>query len=197
MSRIAGILLAAGSASRFGSDKLLHPLVTGVPIALTSARNLKAVLPHSIAVVRPGADELSALLVAEGFQVVVCANAEEGMGASLACAVQAAGDTVGETAGYMIALADMPFIRPSSIIAVRDSLLNGVHLVAPYFRARRGHPVGIGGRYRKELLAASGDEGAKKLLELHAAELVKIPVGDPGVLRDIDTPIDLTPPLYV
>ena len=188
-----GILLAAGSASRFGSNKLLHPLLTGVPIAVTAARNLKAVVPKCIAVVRPGAAELSALLESAGLEVVVCANADEGMGASLACAVAAAG----EQGGYMIALADMPYIRASSLEAVRDALMNGTHLVAPYFRARRGHPVGIARRFRAELLAARGDEGAKKLLEAHAAELVKIPIGDPGVIRDIDTPGDLAPPLGV
>ena len=193
MSRICGILLAAGSGSRFGSDKLLHPLLTGVPIAITAARNLKAALAHTLAVVRPGAEELTALLLAEGLEVVVCPNAEQGMGASLACAVAAAP----EEGGYVIALADMPYIRASSLIAVRDSLANGVPLVAPYFRTRRGHPVGIAARFRAEMLGTSGDEGAKKLLERHAAELVKIPVGDPGVIRDIDTPDDLSPPLYV
>lgn len=193
MSRIAGILLAAGSGSRFGSDKLLHPLLDGVPIAVTAARKLNGIAPGSVAVVRPGAEKLAALLEAEGLTVVTCANADEGMGASLACAIEAAG----EAAGYMIALADMPYIRASSLQAIHDSLANGLYLVAPYFRARRGHPVGIGGRFRAELLAASGDEGAKKLLEAHAAELVKIPVGDPGVVRDIDRPADLAPPLYV
>lgn len=193
MSGVAGILLAAGSASRFGSNKLLHPLLTGVPIAVTAARNLKAALPYSIAVVRPGADELAALLRAEGLEVVVCMNANEGMGASLACAVAA----TGEVAGYVIALADMPFIRASSLEAVRESVQSGVPFVAPYFRTYRGHPVGIGGGYREELLAATGDEGARKLLQRHAAELVKIPVGDPGVVRDVDTPGDLAPPLHV
>jgi molybdenum cofactor cytidylyltransferase len=193
LSGVCGILLAAGSASRFGSDKLLHPLLTGLPIAVTSARNLKAVVPRCIAVVRPGAEQLAELLTSEGLQVVVCPDADEGMGASLACAVEAAG----EASGYLIALADMPFIRPSSLQAVRDSLENGVHLVAPYFRSLRGHPVGIGGRFRSELLAASGDEGAKKLFQSHAAELVKIPLGDPGVIRDIDRPSDLAPPLHV
>lgn len=193
MSEVVGILLAAGSARRFGSNKLLHPLLTGVPIALTAARNLKAVLPRCIAVVRPGAVELSGLLEAEGLQVVVCAGADEGMGASLACAAGAAG----EAGGYMIALADMPYIRASSLQAVRDALMGGAALVAPYFRTRRGHPVGIAGRFGAELRAASGDEGAKKLLDTHAAELVKIPVGDPGVIRDVDTPADLAPPLGV
>jgi len=43
----------------------------------------------------------------------------------------------------------------------------------------------------------ASDEGAKRLLAAHEAELVKIPVGDPGVIRDIDTPQDLAPPLVV
>lgn len=193
MSRIVGILLAAGSASRFGADKLLHPLLTGVPIAVTAARNLRAVLPECIAVVRPGAAPLAGLLESEGLRVVVCANADEGMGASLACAAQAAG----EVSGYLLALADMPFIRRSSLEAVREALAGGALLAAPYFRTRRGHPVGIAGQFRNDLLACEGDEGARKLLAAHAARLVKIPVGDPGVIRDIDTPGDLAPPVMV
>jgi len=189
----AGLLLAAGSASRFGSNKLLHPLLTGLPIAVTAARQLKAAFPRCVAVVRPGAGELSRLLEAEGLEVVVCENANEGMGASLACAVRAAG----EVGGYVIALADMPFIRASTLMAVRDALAEGAPLVAPYFRTRRGHPVGIAGRFRPDLLAARGDEGAKQLLQAHAAEIVKIPIGDPGVIRDIDTPGDLAPPILV
>jgi molybdenum cofactor cytidylyltransferase len=49
----------------------------------------------------------------------------------------------------------------------------------------------------EELLAAQGDEGARRLLSDNENRLVKIPVGDPGVIRDIDTPGDLAPPLKV
>lgn len=189
--RIVGLLLAAGSASRFGSDKLQHKLLHGVAIAVQAARHLKKEIPRVIAVVRPGADATSAALAAEGIEVVVCPNADDGMGASLACAVRAAGDAD----GYLVALADMPFVRPTSIAAVRDALAGGAALVAPYFRTRRGHPVGISEKYRAELEALAGDEGAKKLLEAHEAELVKVPVGDPGVIRDIDRPSDLAPPV--
>ncbi len=150
-------------------------------------------MPRIVAAVRPGADETARALEAEGCEVLVCANAAEGMGASLACAVRAAR----EADGYLVALADMPFIRPTSIAAVRDALVKGAPLAAPYFRARRGHPVGISSRYRSELEALSGDEGAKKLIEAHEAELVKVPVGDPGVIRDIDRPADLAPPIVV
>jgi molybdenum cofactor cytidylyltransferase len=192
--KVAAILLAAGSASRFGSDKLLHLLPHGVPIAVQSARHLKAVFPTDIyAVIRPDAEPLARLLRAEGCEIAVCKDAAEGMGASLACAVQAAGPA----GAYVVALADMPFIRPSSIEAVRDALLQGAALAAPYFRARRGHPVGISSRFGDSLARLRGDEGAKQLLAQHASEIVKIPVGDPAVLRDIDTPGDLAPPLVV
>jgi len=193
LSGIVGILLAAGSARRFGSDKLLHRLVTGLPIALTSARQLRGVVDRCVAVVRPGAGELAALLQAEACEVTVCARADEGMGASLACAVAHAG----QADGYLIALADMPFIRTSTLEAVRDALAAGAPLVAPYFRSRRGHPVGIAGRFHANLLAAQGDEGARKLFTEQGDALLKLPVGDPGVIRDIDTPADIAPPTMV
>jgi molybdenum cofactor cytidylyltransferase len=138
-------------------------------------------------------DELAHALRGEGCRGVICDNAAEGMGASLAWAVRAA---EGADA-WLVALGDMPYVRPSSIAAVRAALEGGASLAAPYFRARRGHPVGIGARYRQELLSLGGDEGAKAVLSTHGAELLKIPVGDPGVIRDIDRPEDLAPPLRV
>lgn len=190
---MVGLLLAAGSASRFGSDKLLHPLPHGVPIAVQAARHLRKEISRVVAAVRPQSPELSRILEAEGCEVVTCLNADEGMGASLACAVRAAG----AADAYLVALADMPFVRPTSIAAVRDALAGGARLAAPYFRTRRGHPVGISGSFRAELERLGGDEGARRLLEAHESEIVKVPVGDPGVIRDIDKPADLAPPIVV
>jgi len=195
--KIVGLLLAAGSASRFGSDKLRHALPHGVAIAVQAARHLKLELPTVVAVVRPGSPELSAALKGEGCEVVVCDNAAEGMGASLACAARAAAHSHSDTEGYLVALGDMPFVRRTTIAAVRDALAAGAPLVAPYFRARRGHPVALSKAFYKDLLSLRGDEGAKKLLAANERVLVKIPVGDPGVIRDIDTPGDLAPPLRI
>ena len=186
---IVGLLLAAGSASRFGSDKLRHALPHGVPIAIQSARNLRAELATVIVVVRDRA--AAAGFEAERCTVTVCENANEGMGASLACAASAAGPRD----GYIVALADMPFLRRTSIGAVREALEKGASIAAPYFRARRGHPVGIAGRFYEQLTKLKGDEGARRVLAENDASLVKIPVGDPGVIRDIDRPEDLAPPV--
>jgi len=158
-----------------------------------AARHLKLELDRVVAVVRPGSIELSKALQSEGCEVLICENAAEGMGASLACGARAAQDAE----GYLVALGDMPFVRRTTIAAVRDALAGGASLVAPYFRARRGHPVGISSTFREQLLVLKGDEGAKKLLATHERELVKIPVGDPGVIRDIDRPEDLAPPLRI
>jgi len=193
LKEIVGLLLAAGSAKRFGSNKLLHLLPHGVPMVLQAVRHLKSETPSLFVVVRPGQDDLFNLLQGEGCRVVVCENADEGMGASLACAARAAG----RAAGYLVALGDMPFIRRSSIAAVREALVSGAALAAPYWRSRRGHPVGIAGDFFDELVELRGDEGAKRILASNEKLLVKIPIGDPGVLRDIDTPEDLLPPILV
>ena len=190
---VVGLLLAAGAGSRFGSDKLSHSLPHGVAIAVQAARHLRAAVPRVVAVVRPGAVELAASLSLEGCEVAVCDNAAEGMGASLACAARAAG----AADAYLVALGDMPFVRPSSAAAVRDALAGGAELAAPYWRTRRGHPVGLSAKYFAQLLTLAGDEGAKKLLAANHDRLVKIPVGDPGVIRDIDTPADLAPRLRI
>jgi molybdenum cofactor cytidylyltransferase len=91
----------------------------------------------------------------------------------------------------------MPFIRRTSIAAVRVALEKGAPLAAPYFRSRRGHPVGLAGRFFDALVSLRGDEGARELLKQNEQQLTKIPVGDPGVIRDIDQPGDLAPPVAV
>jgi molybdenum cofactor cytidylyltransferase len=159
-------------------------------MAVQAARHLIKEIRRVVAVIRPGADAVANLLRSENCEVVLCPEADQGMGASLACAVR----SVADADAFLVALADMPFVRPTSIAAVRDALARGAPLAAPYFHARRGHPVGVSARFRAALEALSGDEGARQLLAEHEAELVKVPVGDPGVLRDIDQPGDLAPP---
>lgn len=187
MSRLVGILLAAGTGSRFGGDKLLVPLPDGVPMGVAAARLLRAALPHVIAVVRPGDDRLAELYRAEGLEVSACPEAHAGMGRSLAHGVAASVDAT----GWLIALADMPWIHPNTVTAVADALKAGAPLAAPTFDGHRGHPVGIAGEYRAELEGLSGDAGARHLLRRDAHRLIEIPCADPGILRDIDRPADL------
>jgi molybdenum cofactor cytidylyltransferase len=184
---IVGILLAGGSATRFGSDKLLHPLPDGKPIAVASACNLIAAVPRVIAVVRPDAPELERALRAAGAEVTVCERAAEGMGVTLAHAVHAAGDA----AGWVVALADMPFIRPATIRRIAAAVAGGAAIAAPVFRGERGHPVGFAREFRAALERLAGDAGAREIVKANPLAMQRVDVNDPGVVRDIDTPADL------
>jgi molybdenum cofactor cytidylyltransferase len=174
-----GILLAAGSGSRFGGAKLLHRLRDGTPIGVASLRNLRKALPDVIAVVRAGDDELSKLLESEGIVVKDCEDAYLGMAHSLACAIRASMSA----RAWVIALGDMPYVAPATISTV-------ARLVVPAYRGKRGHPVGFGSSFRAELLSLEGDEGARSVVERHAQAVEIIDCDDPGILRDIDTPGD-------
>jgi len=186
---ICGILLAAGASTRFGSDKLLHPLGDGRAVAVTALANLRAALPDVIAVVRPGVPLLEECLRKAGATVVQCQDADQGMGTSLATAVRASA----AAAGWVIALADMPYIRPETITQTAAALAAGAAIAAPAYRGERGHPVGFSSRFRRELEALRGEEGARTLLKRYAHLVRLFEVDDPGVRRDIDTPADLMP----
>jgi molybdenum cofactor cytidylyltransferase len=187
-ARIAGVLLAAGAGTRFGGAKLDAPLPdTGIAIGAAACRNLHRALRDVVAVVRPGDDALAALLRFEGARVTFCERAHEGMGVSLACGVAASSDA----AGWVVALADMPWIAPATIGAVAQRLAKGASIALPRYRGRRGHPVGFAAEHRVALMALSGDEGARRIVAAHAAHVVELDVDDPGVLRDIDRREDL------
>jgi len=194
--RVAGILLAAGRGERFGGDKLLakaaarNPALTdlaGECIGVAACRHLLAVLPQVVAVVRADDAALAAALGAAGARIVRCANAAEGMGASLACGVRAAPGA----AGWVVALADMPWILPSTTARVAAAIADGALVAAPFHDGRRGHPVGFSAACYAMLAALTGDEGAKAVVSAHADSLARIDVEDAGILRDVDTPADL------
>ncbi|RPI41749.1 MAG: nucleotidyltransferase family protein [Betaproteobacteria bacterium] len=185
--RIVGILLAAGRGSRFGGDKLRARLEDGTAIGVQAARNLKAALPESIAVVRPEDGELSRMLAATGIEVTPCPDAAVGMGASLSHAVRARADAD----GWIVALADMPLIRPQTILRIAAALGSGARIAAPAFRGQRGHPVGFAAGLGKRLAALTGDAGARDIVRDEARQVVLVEVDDPGVLADIDTPAEL------
>lgn len=189
MSEYKAILLAAGKGSRFDPlgvrNKLLQPLPDGSTIAVAAAANLLAVMPRVLAVVRPDADQLGAELRAIGCEVTPCLHAADGMGATLAHAVRQSM----HASGWIVALADMPYLKPATVRALLDALRNGADIAAPAHGGRRGNPVAFGRLHLPELLQLSGDVGARRLLQDYPVQLIE--VDDPGIHLDIDRPQDL------
>ncbi|HTJ98419.1 MAG TPA: nucleotidyltransferase family protein [Bordetella sp.] len=203
------VLLAAGRGERFrasagreDADKLMSALPDGRAVAAASAAALLRALPAVVAVVRPGTPALHQVLRSAGCVVLETADAARGMGASLAHAARelmrahedtrlSAGSRSADAAaprGCLVALADMPWVTPATLLAVRDAAR--VHrIAAPVYGGRRGHPVAFAWDLLPELAALDGDEGARALLKRHG--VYEVQCTDPGVLRDVDTVGDL------
>ena len=194
---IAAVVLAAGASRRFGSDKLLHSLtLRGVtlPLAAHSLLPWLETFGQITVVVRPGAEIFcNAIETALGeidpdsIRWIECADAAQGMAASLVCGVRANSDAT----GWLIGLADMPAVPVSAIAAVRNALLGGAALAAPSRAGRRGHPVGFASHYYGQLLDLQGDNGARRLLERDISHVTDIRIDDAGIFADIDAPGDL------
>jgi molybdenum cofactor cytidylyltransferase len=185
---IRGLLLCGGRSSRFGSDKLLASFDDS-PLVAHSARHVIEALGNALAVIPPGAASLHRALESVGCDVLESPDTARGLGASLAAGVAACADAE----GWIVALGDMPFIRPSTIAALRESLAAGALLAAPRLIAtgQRGHPVGFSRALYAQLVEVDGDEGARSLIAAHRDKLVLLEVDDPGIVKDVDTPSDL------
>ncbi|TCO80504.1 molybdenum cofactor cytidylyltransferase [Plasticicumulans lactativorans] len=187
MAPIVGLLLAAGRSRRFGADKLLHPLPGGEPIVVASARSLRAATDRALVLIRPQQPALRTVLQGLDIDLAEVADADAGMGVTLASGVRAAE----AAAGWVVALADMPRVHPDTLRHVATALREGASLAAPFHGGRRGHPVGFARRWYAALSALDGDEGARRLLQAHGDAITRIDVNDPGCLFDVDTPDDL------
>lgn len=186
---VVGILLAAGRGKRFdptgGQDKLMQRMPDGECVAAASARHLLQALPTVHAVVRPGAEALHALLAGLGCRVEICEQADSGMGASLVAGLQSASDAD----AWLIALADMPYLKQDTLDALVQALRAGADIVQPWCDGKGGNPVGFARRHLAQLLKLEGDQGARALLRQY--EVTRVDVDDAGIFRDVDTAKDL------
>lgn len=189
IKQIVGILLAAGHSRRFGNDdKLLQPLSDSQIMAISSAKNLQQALPNSFAIVRNPA--LIKMLKTANIPLIPCPPDAKEMADSLAVAIKHAHTTLAAEA-YVVALADMPYIKPETIAALAGGLAAGASIVIPTYQGQRGHPVGFSAKFTEELLQLKGDEGARSIIKKYSDDVTLISCEDAGVLRDIDIPDDL------
>ena len=127
--------------------------------------------------------------VLERYPVRVVTNSDfaAGMAASLRTGVEAADSA---SAGYLVALGDMPGITAGlvELLCRRFAEAGESAILLPVDKGRRGHPVIFARGFRQELLALSGDRGARSVVERHPGCVVEVPVSDSGILADVDTP---------
>lgn len=89
--------------------------------------------------------------------------------------------------GILLSPADIPFIHPDTIIAVRDC---PAAMARPTYHGQYGHPVLISKDVLPKILNYRGDYGLRGAMESAGCEIASIPVDDPWMLLDADTPED-------
>jgi len=133
-------------------------------------------------VTRP--DNLQVQQVCSAYQVPVTLLASAGLGDSIAAGVNA----TPHWQGWLIHLADMPFVTPRVFQQVAAALSQ--HRIArPSFQQQPGHPVGFSAMLRKQLVQLRGDNGARELLKGQSVYLLSL--DQPTVVQDIDLPSQL------
>jgi xanthine dehydrogenase accessory factor len=185
---VTAIVLAAGSATRMGADKLRLPW-RGAPVLTRAVAPLIAspAIADVLVVVQPGREPPR---LPDGVRLVPNAHHDSGMASSLVAGVRAADPS---TDAYLLALGDMPGVDDGLIARLIDGFSESDRpILVPVFGGRRGHPVLFDRSCRALLLDLSGDVGARGVLAAHPERIHELPVDDPAVLFDVDTPADLS-----
>jgi molybdenum cofactor cytidylyltransferase len=181
--RIGVVLLAAGRARRFGSDKRFARLTTGETLLERSVSTLAQLIAERVLVIGCDDDPARFAQLLRGWTVVRAEDSAHGMGESLAAAVR---QLPAHWDGCLVALADKPWVHAETVRAVRDAL--GDAVVVPRHRGEWGHPVGFPRRLFSALEMLSGESGGRQLIVKEGTRCCFVDVDDPGVLLDVDTP---------
>ncbi|MEX2334450.1 MAG: nucleotidyltransferase family protein [Pseudohongiella sp.] len=183
------ILLAAGLSRRFGSIKLNALLPDGSTLLEKTSRLLQSNISEIIVVTRPALLD-AGVLANTGFtrqQIVVCPDADQGMGHSLAFGIRS---LPAHWDACLVCLADMPFINASTLQQIHTRASRD-RILIPTYQQQRGHPVAFGRDFFTELTQSRGDTGGRDVIKNHPDQLVLVELDDIGILQDIDTPEDL------
>jgi molybdenum cofactor cytidylyltransferase len=187
------LVIAAGFSRRFGSDKRIFKLNTGEPLLVACLRPYRSVFTNVAVVVRSSDSELTRLIsraLDRAVPIIVPTDqAEQGMAASIADGIRA----LASWDYIFLGLGDMPYIRVDTLQILRDRMNDArgdalPRIVVPMFRGEAGHPVGFSREFFGELIALTGDRGARSVIAAHPDSVERVNIDDPGVVTDIDEP---------
>jgi molybdenum cofactor cytidylyltransferase len=186
---VGAVILAAGSASRFGALKQVIA-IDGEPMVRRIARHaLASGLRPVIVVVGAQGDQVVDCLHNLDIQTIHNPDWDTGMGHSLATGVKALFAKAATIRSLMVLLADQPAVRTDDL---EDMLARHAHtpdrILASRHQDRLGPPCLFPASFAGELMSLTGARGAHAVLERHAALVDTFDL--PAAFRDIDTPDD-------
>ena len=190
-SGVICVVLAAGSSTRMGGPNKLLERIDDVPMVLTVVRAALASRADGVVVVT-GEDRERMEACLTGLPVRLLWNPDHAQGLSTSLR---AGVSVLPSGARAVAvcLGDMPLVRTGHIDTLIRAFLTDSEgsIFVPTWQGKRGNPV----LWTVDLLPAvgtlTGDVGAKVLMSRHPTKVLEVPVDEPGVLTDVDTPEEL------
>jgi molybdenum cofactor cytidylyltransferase len=178
---IAGLILAAGEGTRFGSESKLLADLGGRPLlehAIEAQCSVPA-LERVVVVLGAGADRILERVDFMDAEPVVCASWGEGQSASLRFGIEQLYDA----SKVIVTLGDQPSITPQVIARFVDERAG----TRATYGGEPGHPVSLSREHMHAIRALKGDRGARDLL----GDVREIECGHLCSGRDVDTPEDL------
>jgi len=186
---ISAIVLAAGTASRMGSQKQLLRLGSKTLLEHTMDNLHASSRVGEIVVVLGAAAEEIRPLIGAGAKVVVNEAFREGMSTSLQCGLHALDE---KAAATFVVLADQPLVQPATLdLLIAHYEKHKPQILIPLYRGFRGNPVLLDRSVFPEIAALKGDTGCRAIFGDHLENIQKLEVDDPGVILDADRPQDL------
>lgn len=185
---IAALVLAAGAARRFGSQKLLHP-VRGEPLVRAAVDRVVAAGPEqTIVVVGHDGAALRHALAGLPLTIVENPHPEQGLSSSLRAGLAM---VPGNAVAVLVTLGDQPIDRDEVIPALVARFGGGdAPIVAPRYQGVQGLPVLFARPMFPELEALTGDRGARGVVERDPSRVAYVDFDFP-MPRDVDTPADV------
>lgn len=181
------LVLAAGSASRFGSPKQLAR-IAGQPLLHRAVSQATEVAGHAVTVVLGAhAERLAPLLRHSPATVVINRQWQEGMASSLRLGISA---LPGGSEGVMVTLADQAAITTFDLRRLASAWQRQPDwLIAASYEGRTGVPAVFPSSTFADFGELRGDTGARSILQRHTDRCLRLPM--PNAAIDIDTPEDL------
>jgi molybdenum cofactor cytidylyltransferase len=189
---VAAVVLAAGRSTRMGAVNKMLAEIGGKPLVRIATEQALASRAKPVIVVT-GREREKVEQALAGLPVRFVHNPDfaDGLGGSLKAGIGAVPE---ESDAAIVCLGDMPQVDSGLI----DKLLaafdpeRGALVVVPSIDGRRGNPVVWSRRFFADLMAISGDIGARHLIGQYAEAVVEVPVVGAAALTDVDTPESLS-----
>lgn len=197
---LCGVILSAGESTRMGTDKALLPWPPATPgPAATGQTFLSAAISAfslytEMIIVVAGKNEpdLAPIVYANGAFLVTNPDPGRGQFSSLQVGLQEVLNRGRDAA--MVTLVDRPPANSATLQklcqAFADALARSKWAVVPEYGGKHGHPIILGREMMEKFLKAPATATAREIEHQHQEHIEYVPVDDPLVTLNVDTPQD-------